>query len=191
LDRKVQEKELEVQSKETKTQQLETALTQTELDLANAVVLIQEKEAKVIELESERDQAIEVVTELINESPPEPTPVPQSIIPNLALTELDADNVPTSSVSSTAGFGTKFPTNPQKGDMFLRVDMLPNKLFKWNGQKWIEIAKTTTDRYAYEEEYIQYLLQKIRTREYTMDDLSPVERDQVVSRMSYNEKSKL
>ena len=191
MDRKVQEKELEVQSKETKTQQLETALTQTELDLANAVVLIQEKEAKVIELESERDQAIEVVTELINESPPEPTPVPQSIIPNLALTELDADNVPTSSVSSTAGFGTKFPTNPQKGDMFLRVDMLPNKLFKWNGQKWIEIAKTTTDRYAYEEEYIQYLLQKIRTREYTMDDLSSVERDQVVSRMSYNEKTKL
>ena len=78
MDRKVYEKELEVQTKETKTQELEIALTQTELDLANAVVLIQEKEAKVIELESERDQAIEVVTELINESPPEPAPIPKS-----------------------------------------------------------------------------------------------------------------
>jgi hypothetical protein len=180
LDGKVQAKELEVQAKTS-------ALTQTELDLANAVLVIQEKESKVVELESERDQAIEVVAELINETPP----APQSIIPNLALTELDADNIPTSTASSHAGFGTKFPPNPQKGDMFLRVDMLPNKLFKWNGQKWIEVAKSTTDRYAYEEEYIQYLLQKIRTREYTMDDLSPVERDQVVSRMSYNEKSKL
>jgi hypothetical protein len=180
LDGKVQAKELEVQAKTS-------ALTQTELDLANAVLVIQEKESKVVELESERDQAIEVVAELINETPP----APQSIIPNLALTEEDADNAPSSSASSQAGFGTKFPTNPQKGDMFLRVDMLPNKLFKWNGQKWIEVAKTTTDRYAYEEEYIQYLLQKIRTREYTMDDLSSVERDQVVSRMSYNEKSKI
>jgi len=180
LDQQVQEKELEVQAKTS-------ALTQTELDLANAVVLIQEKEAKVVELESERDQAIEVVAELINETPPSP----QSIIPNLALTELDADNIPTSTASSQAGFGTKFPTNPQKGDMFLRVDMLPNKLYKWNGQKWIEVAKSTTDRYAYEEEYIQYLLQKIRTREYTIDDLSLAERDQVISRMSYNEKSKL
>ncbi len=184
MDEKVQAKELEVQAKTS-------ALTQTELDLANAVLVIQEKESKLAEIESERDQAIEVVTELINETPTEPTPSPQSIIPNLALTELDADNIPTSTASSQAGFGTKFPTNPQKGDMFLRVDMLPNKLFKWNGQKWIEVAKSTTDRYAYEEEYIQYLLQKIRTREYTMDDLSPVERDQVVSRMSYNEKSKL
>ena len=180
MDGKVQAKELEVQAKAS-------ALTQTELDLANAVVLIQEKEAKVVELESERDQAIEVVTELINETPPSP----QSIIPNLALTELDADNIPTSTASSQAGFGTKFPTNPQKGDMFLRVDMLPNKLYKWNGQKWIEVAKSTTDRYAYEEEYIQYLLQKIRTREYTIDDLSSAERDQVIPRMSYNEKSKL
>ena len=45
MDQQVQEKELEVQAKTS-------ALTQTELDLANAVVLIQEKEAKVVELES-------------------------------------------------------------------------------------------------------------------------------------------
>ena len=191
MDRKVQEKELEVRAKETKTQELETALTQTELDLASAVVLIQEKEAKVVELESERDQAIEVVAELINKSPPEPTLVPQSIIPNLALTELDADNAPTSTASSTAGFGTKFPINPQKGDMFLRVDMLPNKLFKWNGQKWIEVVKSTTDRYAYEEEYIKYITTKIIQGEYDMDDLSKPEQDAVLKLLSYEQKGRL
>jgi hypothetical protein len=180
LDQQVQEKELEVQAKTS-------ALTQTELDLANAVVLIQEKESKLAEIESERDQAIEVVAELINETPP----VPQSIIPNLALTELDADNAPTSTVSSQAGFGTKFPTNPQKGDMFLRVDMLPNKLYKWNGQKWIEVAKSTTDRYAYEEEYIKYITTKIIQGEYDMDDLSKPEQDAVLKLLSYEQKGRL
>jgi hypothetical protein len=184
LDGKVQAKELEVRAKTS-------ALTQTELDLANAVVLIQEKESKVVELESERDQAIEVVAELINESPPEPTLVPQSIIPNLALTELDADNAPTSTASSTAGFGTKFPTNPQKGDMFLRVDMLPNKLYKWNGQKWIEVAKSTTDRYAYEEEYIKYITEKVITGEYDIDDLSKPEQEEVLKRLTHSQKAQL
>jgi hypothetical protein len=177
----------ESKAKEVKVQELETALTQTELDLANAVVVIQEKESKVVELESERDQAIEVVAELINETPS----APQSIIPNLALTELDADNVPTSTASSHAGFGTRFPLNPQKGDLFLRVDMLPNKLYKWNGQKWIEVAKSTTDRYAYEEEYIKYITDKIISGEYDMDDLSKPEQEEVLKRLTHSQKAQL
>jgi hypothetical protein len=107
------------------------------------------------------------------------------------LTELDADNVPTSTASSQAGFGTKFPTNPQKGDMFLRVDILPNKLFKWNGQKWIEVVKSTTDRYAYEEEYIKYITTKIIQGEYDMDDLSKPEQDAVLKLLSYEQKGRL
>jgi hypothetical protein len=184
LDGKVQEKELEVQAKSS-------ALTQTELDLANAVVVIQEKESKLAEIESERDQAVEVVAELINEIPPEPKPKLKSIIPNLALTADDADNIPSSSKNSTAGFGTRFPANPQKGDMFLRVDVLPNRLYKWNGQKWIEVAKTTTDRYAYEEEYIKYITEKIIKGEYNIDDLSKPEQDAVLKRLSYDQKGRL
>ena len=191
MGRKVQAKELEVRASETKTQELETALTQTELDLANAVVVIQEKESKLAELESERDQANEVVTELINEIPPESAPVPQSIIPNLALTEDDADNILTSTASSQAGFGTRFPANPQKGEMFLRVDMLPNKLYQWNGQKWIEVAKSTTDRYAYEEEYIKYITGKIISGEYDMDDISKPEQEEVLKRLTHDQKRRL
>jgi hypothetical protein len=157
-------------SNEIKTQELQSTLTQTELDLANAVLLIQEKDAELAQFQS-------LVTA-------------QS--PALALTDADADNANSLPLTTAnAGFGTKFPTTPQKGDMFLRVDMLPNKLFKWNGQKWIATDKTTTDRYAYEEEYIQYLLSKIRSREYTMDDLSPAERDQIMDRLNYQEKTKL
>ena len=64
--------------------------------------------------------------------------------------------------------------------MFLRVDILPNKLYKWNGQKWIEVVKSTTDRYAYEEEYIKYITTKIIQGEYDMDDLSKPEQDAVL-----------
>ena len=159
----------ESKAKEVKVQELETALTQTELDLANAVVVIQEKDS-----------------ELANAKTPTPTkPI------TFSLTEDDADNVSVTSTASDAGFGTRFPTNPRKGDLFLRVDMLPNKLFKWNGQKWIEVAKSTTDRYAYEEEYIKYITDKVISGEYDIDDLSKAEQEEVLKRLTYDQKRRL
>jgi len=38
-----------------------------------------------------------------------------------------------------AGFGTSFPSNYNKGDYFLRTDYLPNRLFKYDGIRWIKI----------------------------------------------------
>jgi len=75
--------------------------------------------------------------------------------------------------------------------MFLRVDMLPNKLYKWNGQKWIEVAKSTTDRYAYEEEYIKYITEKVITGEYDIDDLSKPEQEEVLKRLTHSQKAQL
>lgn len=151
-------------------QEKELALTQTELDLANAVLVIQEKDAELAH--------------------PTTQDIPTKPI-TFALSEADADNAPTTSQQSDAGFGTQFPSNPKKGDMFLRVDLLPNKLYKWNGQKWIEVAKSTTDRYAYEEEYIQYITDKIISGEYDMDDLSKAEQEEVLKRLSHSQKRRL
>lgn len=108
-----------------------------------------------------------------------------------ALTDSDADNLPMTSTTSDAGFGTQFPTNPRKGDMFLRVDLLPNKLYKWNGQKWIEVAKSTTDRYAYEEEYIKYITDKIISGEYDIENLSKAEQEEVLKRLTHSQKAQL
>ncbi len=160
----------ESKAKEIKAKELETTLKQTELDLANAVVVIQEREAEIAKIKR-----------------PSSTPKPITF----ALTEDDADNSPTSNTASDAGFGTKFPVNPKKGDLFLRVDMLPNKLYKWNGQKWIEVAKSTTDRYAYEEEYIKYITGKIVTGEYDIDDLSKAEQEEVLKRLTHSQKAQL
>ena len=41
-----------------------------------------------------------------------------------------------------AGFGTSFPTgenNVNKGDYFLRTDFLPNRLFRYDGLRWVKI----------------------------------------------------
>jgi hypothetical protein len=76
-------------------------------------------------------------------------------------------------------FGNEFPANPTKGDTYLRVDYLPNRLFKFNGQKWIQVAKEQTDVYAYEEEYIKHLINEIDAGRYDIDTLSDTERAQI------------
>jgi hypothetical protein len=81
--------------------------------------------------------------------------------------------------NGSASFGTEFPARPTKGDMFLRVDYLPSKLYKFNGVKWIESDKDLTDQFAYEESYIQHLVQKLNSGEYDADDLNDVERERI------------
>ena len=115
----------------------------------------------------------------------------QEPIPNFALTESDADNVTTTAASSNAGFGTSFPSNPNKGDIFLRVDMLPNKPYKWNGNKWIEVEKTVVDRYVDDQEYIKYLTDKVKSGEYDFYDLSKVEQEEVLKHLDYKTRSDL
>ena len=87
-----------------------------------------------------------------------------------------------------ASFGDTFPRNPVKGDMFLRVDMLPSKLFKWNEKKWIEVDKTKTDSFAYDRAYIQHLIEKISSGEYDVDLLTDTEKEQIKEYL--NEQSK-
>ena len=110
---------------------------------------------------------------------------------SVALTTADADNAEKQPKETNASFGTKFPANPIKGDLFLRVDSLPNKLYKWNGQKWIEVDRNTNDRYAYEKEYIKFLTDKVRTGEYQLDHLTKPEQDEVFKHLDYATRSNI
>ena len=88
---------------------------------------------------------------------------------------LQTDN---SNASSTS-FGESFPTVAMKGDTFVRVDQMPNRVYKFEGNAWIEIQKEGTDTYLYNEEYINHLVEKIQTGEYDVDLLSDSERQQI------------
>jgi len=39
------------------------------------------------------------------------------------------------------GAGISFPQNPQVGDYFLRIDYLPQLLYRWDGQLWVRISE--------------------------------------------------
>ena len=78
-----------------------------------------------------------------------------------------------------SSFGSEFPATANKGDLFLRTDYLPTKLFKYSGDHWFELDKSNTDSYAYNDQYIEYLIEKLKTGEYDSDDLSDAEHEQI------------
>jgi hypothetical protein len=101
---------------------------------------------------------------------------------DLSDLSLAADNAPQS--GEVKGFGTQFPTNSNKGDMFLRVDRLPSALYKFNGNIWIEVDKALSDQHAYDVAYIDHLIGKISTGEYDPELLSDAERTSIEQRLS-------
>ena len=108
-------------------------------------------------------------------------PVPQTA-PNV---QAQPDNVVEElGTPSKSDFGNEFPINPEKGDTFLRVDYLPNRLFKFNGQKWIQIDKEQTDIYAYNDMYIKHLIDEIDSGRYETQSLTDVEREQIAHYLS-------
>lgn len=88
------------------------------------------------------------------------------------------------SESESVPFGQILPDNATKGYQFLHTGYIPSKLFKFNGYKWIEVDKSLTDRYAYNNAYLDYLVKKIESGEYDLDLLTDVEREQIEQRLT-------
>ena len=80
---------------------------------------------------------------------------------------------------SKTSFGTTFPAFAAKGDTFVRVDALPNKVYKFDGARWIVVNKTQSTSYLYDQEYIKYLVEKIDKGEYDIELLSEIEKQQI------------
>ena len=83
----------------------------------------------------------------------------------------------------TSGFGISFPARPVKGDTFMRVDQMPNVLYKFNGHHWIITDKNLTDNYTYDDAYIEHLIAKLTSGEYDPDMLSDAEADAIARRV--------
>ena len=103
----------------------------------------------------------------------------QGMRPDLFL-QVDSGN------PSNTNFGTSFPKFSKKGDIFVRVDTLPNRVYKFSGSKWIEINKEQTDSYLYDEEYVKYLINQIELGNYDIDLLAENERLQIEDYLSKN-----
>jgi hypothetical protein len=88
---------------------------------------------------------------------------------------LEADN------ESNNGFGSTFPEYAVMGDLFIRTDVLPNRVFKFNSSKWIEINKEHSDSYLNNNKYLSYLVDKISTGEVDPEILTVAEQDCVAN----------
>ena len=104
----------------------------------------------------------------------------RGIISELPWMKLIEDTAPQ---GANQGFGATFPVTANKGDTFIRVDRLPNQVYKFNGTNWIQVDKHLSDSYTYDEAYIDYLIEKIGVGEYDAELLSDSERDQVAIRL--------
>jgi len=95
-----------------------------------------------------------------------------------ALSELRPDLFSTINDAKT-GFGTKFPPTAKKGEIFVRVDSKPNRVFEFDGYKWNE-KTDNLDKVSYDQQYIKYLVDKIDAGEYDIDLLTDKEKEQIV-----------
>ena len=104
----------------------------------------------------------------------------EQVFNELGLQE-DNASMPTGEVK---GFGSQFPKDAIKGDMYLRTDRLPTALYKFNGRNWIEVNKDLSDTYAYDNAYLGHLIAKIDSGEYDPELLSDAEKDQIAQRLT-------
>ncbi len=97
----------------------------------------------------------------------------------LALKELRPDlfKVQADSPGSInkTNFGAIFPKIATKGDIFVRVDVMPNRVFKFDGKKWIEQNKQLSQSYL-DKDYLEFLVGKISNGEYEIDQLTDYEK---------------
>jgi len=90
----------------------------------------------------------------------------------------------------TTSFGTTWPLNPVRGDLFLKIDTHPNVLYKWNSRKWIEIDRARVDdTLVYDSAYIDYLIQQVRKGHQDYEDLTEMEQKQIIARVRESEPS--
>jgi len=81
-------------------------------------------------------------------------------------------------------FGSKSVTVGLIGDTFIRTDAIPHRVFKSNGEKWIEINKNTTATYLSNTNYLQHLMEKIATGEYEPDLLTELEQEAISNHLN-------
>ena len=62
--------------------------------------------------------------------------------------------------------------------MFVRVDTLPNKLFRWTGTNWMQLDKQLTDTYL-NDEYVEHLTDQVQRGYTDVDDLTVQEQEEV------------
>ena len=97
-----------------------------------------------------------------------------------AVPELNLD------LKSPVDHGLRFPVNHREGQLFLRTDLLPTKLYRSNGEMWEAQDKNILHLSNYSEEYIHNLVDLVATGDYNPELLNTIEK-QLIRKSIANE----
>lgn len=76
-------------------------------------------------------------------------------------------------------YGTKFPTVARTGDVYTRIDVVPHRTYKFNGTRWIMVDREKNTTYLQNTSYLQYLISKLDSGEYSPDMLTVSEQEEI------------
>ena len=62
----------------------------------------------------------------------------------------------------------------------MRVDVLPNRLFRYTGMNWMQLDKQLTDTYL-NKEYVEHLTDQVQRGYTDVDDLTVQEQEEVTN----------
>jgi hypothetical protein len=86
---------------------------------------------------------------------------------------------PNSTWKNGVDFGKQFPQLANTGDIFIRTDILPHRIFKFNKDKWIELSKENSDSYLSNDHYVRYLIDLIGSGQLDPELLTQIEQEVV------------
>lgn len=98
------------------------------------------------------------------------------------------DKLPWMDLVRDVDFGMELPKDGIKGQLFIKITQVPSVLYKFNGSHWMPIDKSTTDQYAYNSKYIDYLVSKIESGEYDPEYLTEIEQIQIEKTLAQGNK---
>lgn len=78
-------------------------------------------------------------------------------------------------------FDKFFPTSAKTGDICIRVDVMPHRVYKFNGNKWINVDKNSSTVYLQSEDYLKYLVELIDSKQYDVELLTDAEQEAITA----------
>lgn len=96
-----------------------------------------------------------------------------------ALKELRPDLIANENNIKPINFSPDFPKQAVTGEICVRIDVMPHKVYKFNGIRWIMLDKNQNTVYLQNELYVKYLIKKLESGEYDVNELTSYEQDEI------------
>jgi hypothetical protein len=100
-------------------------------------------------------------------------------IDNLRSIRPDLIRTTTDSFPNKIDFGNEFPKYSVSGDTYIRIDVMPHRVYKFNGTKWMNVEKNENTTYLSNSQYLQYLINRLEQGKYDPELLTEIERDEI------------